>query len=129
MSGFRLQNVSPDGRYIYFEAEGVGSLPGSAATSGAPPFDRQVFLYGSVENVVECVSCASSYDPEPKGPSATAGDFTARIMNRNESPAESLLSANGDYAFFSTTSALLPQDINEELLAPPSCEMARKKLR
>ncbi len=124
VSGFRLQNVSPDGRYIYFEAEGVGSLPGSAATSGAPPFDRQVFLYGSVENVVECVSCASSYDPEPKGPSATAGDFTARIRDRNESPAESLLSANGDYAFFSTTSALLPQDINEELLAPPRADGA-----
>jgi hypothetical protein len=55
-----------------------------------------------------------------------APEFTARILNRNDSPAESALSANGDYAFFSTTSALLPQDINEELLVPRGSEGARE---
>jgi hypothetical protein len=122
VSGFGVQNVSPDGRYIYFEATGVGALPGAASTHGRSPNNGQVFLYDSVENVIECVSCASPYDPEPKGPSVIAADNTARIPNRSGSPAESVLAANGDYAFFSTTSALLPQDINEEILESKATE-------
>ncbi len=116
VEGFGFPNVSPDGHYIYFEASGVGALSAGAAT--------QVYLYDSVENVIECVSCASPYDPEPKGPAVTQADFTARILTRNESPATSVLSADGDYAFFSTTSALLPKDINEEILIPPSLKGA-----
>jgi hypothetical protein len=107
-----LLRVSPDGRYLYFN-EAVGGLPG-----GAPSAPQQVFRYDSVENDVECLSCASSFDPEPKL-DASLGSSTVEGGGRGETengvPGVTVTSANGDFAFFDTAAALVPQDIDGEL--------------
>jgi hypothetical protein len=93
--------ASPDGRYFYFEASTVAGLPGGE--KGA----SQVYRYDSAEAVVECVSCASPFNPEPGLVSvyATGGHTTA--------------SAGGEYVFFDATAALVPSDVDGEV-APGS---------
>ncbi len=69
----------------------------------------QVYRYDSVEHVVECISCASSFDPDPKQPSflsSNEGDDNGHM---------STTSANGDFAFFQTAAALVPQDVDGEV--------------
>ena len=108
--------VSPDGRYIYFEGS-VGGLPGNGTIRTAPNNGHQaaqVYRYDSGERVVECVSCASSYDREPDQPAFLNGSG-----GRPQIPGGVLLhtsiSGNGDYAFFTTPAALVPQDIDGEI--------------
>lgn len=102
-------SVSPDGRYFYFVSTGVSDVPGGAGS--------QVYRYDSVEGVVECMSCASPFDPEPKlestffDPQEGAGDTVNRVPNAT------FASANGDYVFFDALSALVPADIDGEI--PP----------
>jgi hypothetical protein len=110
-----LMRVSPDGRYFYFNG-GVAGVPSGAG--------QQVFRYDSVENVIECISCASSFDPEPKLGSYLGGRGGAEGPNgreptQNGLPNLTLMSANGDFAFFDTPAALVPQDTDGEL-APES---------
>lgn len=69
---------------------------GSAAT-GDPSFDLQVLRYDSVEHLLECASCASSFDPEPQ-------DGAVRQLG----------TANGDYVFFDTPAALIRSDVDGE---------------
>jgi len=78
--------------------------------------------------VVECVSCASPFDPNPRFGALfngrdTVGDnngnkeatFTTDEAEWNLIPFNSLGgSANGDFAFFDTISALVPQDVDGE---------------
>jgi hypothetical protein len=96
--------------------------------------DQQAFRYDSVEHVVECVSCASLFDPHPRfgaffnGIIGTPDDhngvlddtFTSNggTPSRNPSLSETVGSANGDFVFFDTTSALLPQDVDGEIEPP-----------
>jgi hypothetical protein len=77
----------------------------------------QAFLLDSVTGLLRCVSCASPFNPEPNG-SAVGIDQPAekRRETRNGTPALSLISGNGDYAFFATISPLVPADINGETL-------------
>jgi hypothetical protein len=92
-------------------------------------YERQVFRYDSVEHVVECVSCASPFDPEPRFGAIFNGNNTVSDNNGNIPstfaaagslappgvPFESLGgSANGDFVFFDTVSALVPQDVDGE---------------
>jgi hypothetical protein len=104
-----VHNVSPDGRYAYF-ASTVDGLP----TAGA----HQAIRYDSVEHVVQCLSCASSFDPEP-GSEALFGEGQGSEGIRSEPlngvPYETVASANGDFVFFDTISALVPQDVNGEV--------------
>ena len=111
-------HVSPDGRYFYFN-QAVAGVPGGAGARAL----EQVFRYDSVENVVECISCASSFDPEPKLSSYLGGRGPSQGPNgrepsQNGLPNLTLMSANGDYAFFDTPAALVPQDIDGEV--PPA---------
>ena len=83
--------VSPDGRYVYMEGR---SIPGVG-----PAYAR----YDSAENLVECITCASPFKPE----GASVADESTQ-GNVEES-------ADGNYAFFDTTAALLPQDVDGEV--------------
>jgi phosphodiesterase/alkaline phosphatase D-like protein len=113
-------------RYAYF----VGNVAGLVQRS-VP--DEQVYRYDSVEHVVECVSCASSFDPNPAFRAFFNGDNDLTYNNGNSEntfglndlgeaanvPLSSLGgSANGDFVFFDTISALLPRDVDGELPSP-----------
>jgi hypothetical protein len=117
-----LHEVSPDGRYVY----GTGQVPGLPA--GALDADRneqsldpgihaqQAFVFDSAENVVECVSCASPFNPEPKFSATVIGGEEQGVRDTaNGSPPKIALANNGDYAFFDTPAALVPSDVNGEL--------------
>lgn len=109
--------LSPNGLYYYFSAQQVGGLPvGNGGGEG------QLFRYDSAQDVVECVSCASPFDPEPKMGLSPLISGTQGLMN-NGLPRVTYISANGDYAFFATPAALLPQDLNGEIPPEPtSCK-------
>ncbi len=115
--GIPAQGVDPEGalsrpRYTVFESQGVASVPGGA--SNVP----QVYRYDSVEHVVECISCASSFDPEPRLGAYLSLDKTRQTVN-GALPSYAASSANGDYAFFSTPAALLPSDVDGEIAPKP----------
>src|SRR6202035_5696732 len=59
------QEPSPNGRYDYFRAVGVTGLP-AGVEHCAQSECGQLFRFDSVDSVVECVSCASPFDPVPK---------------------------------------------------------------
>jgi hypothetical protein len=94
--------VSSDGRYVYFNG-GVGGM----AAEG-------IYRYDNDEHVVECVSCASSFDPEPKLPSFMTGADSDPKIN-GAMPLDTSVSGNGDYAFFTTPAALVPEDNDGEI--------------
>jgi hypothetical protein len=108
-AGFKQHSASPDGRYFYWGARNVAGFPGGATGSGNP----QAYRYDSVEHVVQCLSCASPFDPRPK----LEVLFTdAGTLNLTRGPAGRVdASANGDYVFFDTASALVPEDVNSEI--------------
>ncbi len=108
-------SVSPDGRYYYFPAHEVAGLPIDRSESGAAT--EQVYRYDSQENTIQCMSCASSFDREPKlsavfVPNDAQSDLTKILVNGG---AQRIASDNGDYVFFDTPAALVPQDIDGEL--------------
>jgi hypothetical protein len=103
----------PRPRYTVFQSKGVAGVPG-----GASDFPH-VYRYDSVEHVVECVSCASSSDPEPRLGAYLSLDLTRQTVN-GALPAYTASSANGDYVFFSTPAALLPSDVDGEIAPKPN---------
>lgn len=103
--GFEQASVSPDGQYLYWQEEGIGGAP----TGGK----AQAYRYDSAENVVQCMSCASAFDPEPKYPSIFLESDTLRPVDSVPNPMVS--SSDGNYVFFDTISALLPQDVDGEI--------------
>ena len=102
---------TPDGRFLYFHGT-VSGVPGKS----------QMFLYDSEQNMLECASCASSFDPEPRLgayiPYHEAGDL-GPLQQQNGWPARTFVTSNGDYAFFDTPAALAKGDIDGEV-APDS---------
>ncbi len=102
LPGVGVSFVSPDGRYLYFRGGALPGVPGGVAP--------QVYRYDSVEDVVQCMSCASPFDPEPK----LVAVFKNEIATDGV-PGTTVASANGDYVFFETPSALVPQDVDGEI--------------
>ncbi len=100
---------SPDGRYLYFIAESVAGLPGG----GIEHYDlegheaerqtSQVYRYDSTEEVLQCMSCASTFDTEPR---------LSALFTQGEAVTAS---ADGDYVFFDTPAALLLADVDGEI--------------
>jgi hypothetical protein len=79
----------------------------------------QLYRYDSVEHLLQCISCASPFDPEPGNPSFPE-PFPFNIQAENSQsnnglPNQIRTSANGDYAFFNTINALVPQDVDGEI--------------
>jgi hypothetical protein len=103
--------VTPDGRYLSFRAGLPDFYPHHE------PMSVQLMLYDGVHNLLECASCASSFNPQPKL-------FTAKSMfgnsgvleSRNLAPNLSLLTADGRRLFFDTRATLLPSDVDGESL-------------
>jgi hypothetical protein len=76
----------------------------------------QAYRYDSGERLLECISCASPSAPEP-GHNAYLGD-TAGVPDMNGGlPDFMAASQNGDFVFFTTVAALVPQDLDGELPA------------
>ncbi len=106
-----LKQLSPDGRDLYFEAVSVGDVPGGV--NGA----SQAYRYDSDEAVIQCVSCASPFDSEPKLLSvyAQSGGKGGVLESTTGLPRRSSASTNGDYVFFDTPAALIPSDVDGEV--------------
>ncbi len=106
-----FRQLSPDGRYLYFSTLSVEGVPGGAGSV-------QVYRYDSDEGLVQCMSCASPFDPEPKL-SSFFGEVGGGGMleSRTGYPRSEFASNDGDYVFFDTPSALLPEDVDGEV--PP----------
>jgi hypothetical protein len=119
-----IESVSPDGRYAYFGARELAGLPGGGIIKEGLDAGRranQVYRYDSVANVVECVSCASSFNAEPRQPAFLAST-EAKPSYDGAVPGYSAVSANGDFAFFSTPAALVRQDVDGEIAIPTPTE-------
>jgi hypothetical protein len=105
--------TSPNGDYLYWSSEGgsevaVAGVPGSGSI--------QSYRYDATENVIQCMSCASPFNPEPQRRSAIMtndGPSSAK-----PSPLGMPASTNGDFAFFETQSALVSSDIDGEVAEP-----------
>jgi hypothetical protein len=111
---------SADGRYYYFGAQQVFGVPGAGKVfAGSTSTGAQVYRYDSVENVVECVSCASPFNAEPglRATFAVSDVFRGVADSHDGFPQVLTASANGDYVFFATAAALLPLDVDGEV--PP----------
>jgi hypothetical protein len=108
--------VSPDGRYFYWSSAGVAAVfrEVSPLLSGE---EEQLYRYDSVEKIVECMSCASSFNPKPKQSSIFPTAETVKYIEQppNSMPGTTVASANGDYVFFDTAAALVPQDVDGEV--------------
>jgi hypothetical protein len=101
-------------RYTYWSDGAVGSGPvlnGQGESVLAE--ESQVYRYDDVEHVVECVSCASPYDPNPKQ-AAILGSYDYTDLTVHGGPRALFASENGEFAFFVTASALVPQDVDGE---------------
>jgi hypothetical protein len=109
--GVGAPRLSADGRYVFLEGS-IAGVPGGVSAD----FTDQVYRYDSAEHVVECVSCASPFDPEPRHSAVLTnregGDNT---QVRNAVPHEVAASGDGNYVFFDTVAALVPQDVNGEV--------------
>jgi hypothetical protein len=104
--------VSPDGRYYYWPSVGVSAVF-REIDPGAGDENAQAYRYDSVENVVQCMSCASPFNPRPQ---RFATFLAEGIEGTPDSvPNPTVASANGDYVFFDTAAALVPQDVNGEV--------------
>lgn len=108
-------STSPDGRYYYFPATKVAGLPVEVSEAGGET--EQVYRYDNGEHTIQCMSCASSFDPQPKlkaafTPQEAQIDVTKILVNGG---VQRVASDDGDYVFFDTAAALVPQDINGEI--------------
>ncbi len=95
-------------RYTYWGA----SPSNNGLNEGHEP--EQVYRYDSVEHVVQCISCASPFNPDPKQPAFLDGDHYA-LHNGGPVLGHTETSANGEFAFFTTPAALVPQDVDGEI--------------
>lgn len=111
--------TSPNGRYYYWASVGVAGVFREASPKGSTQEDTQVYRYDNASNVVECLSCASSFDPHPKVSSLfLPPGGNGLVQTADAVPNRYTASANGDYVFFDSTSRLVPRDSDEEI--PPS---------
>ncbi len=92
-------------------ANGTGTtyLPGALFGTKGRLAD-QIIRYDAVEHAIECISCASPFDPEPRLAAHLEDNFYLSGLRR-----PTVSSANGNFAFFDTPAALVPQDIDGEV--------------
>ncbi len=77
----------------------------------------QIIRYDKAEHLIQCVSCASPFDPEPRLPATlgSEGGNGGQLFSHNGLPKHTVASANGDFVFFDTPAALVPQDVDGEV--------------
>ena len=107
----------PNGRYYYFLSREVIGLPGGEALNKEGQQNPQLYRYDSAEGVVECVSCASSFDPEPRWEVTSNAPTGVGAVELTEvaMPDTTRITADGSRVFFDTRSALVPQDVAGEV--------------
>jgi hypothetical protein len=97
--------------------------PGESDTFARPGYaywkpqggdDAQVYRYDRGDHTIECISCASSFDSEPKQ-EAFLQDVEGLPALDGGLPDYAAVSGDGDFAFFTTVSALVPQDVDGEV--------------
>ncbi len=76
--------------------------------------DEQAYRYDGAEHLLVCMSCASSFDTQPKQPAFTS-DGTSAPQLKGGSWEYAASSEDGRFAFFSTPAALVGQDIDGEM--------------
>jgi hypothetical protein len=113
--------TTPDGRYLVFgstaSVTGYNNSPagsvlcyhpgGAGASSGGC---QEIYRYDSVTGSVVCVSC----DPGGAKPVSNAQFGRSFMRNLSGEPPRPV-SDNGEYVFFETADALVPQDTNGQL--------------
>ncbi len=97
-------------RYTYWREPETASHIGQGDHDGKGQVDR----YDDVEHVVECVSCASSFDPEPKQP-AFLDSVDGQPLVNGGLPDARYVSGDGEFAFFTTPAALVKGDDDGEV--------------
>ncbi len=77
----------------------------------------QILRYDSVEKALECISCASPFDPEPRllATFPEPDGFGGIEPAIDGLPRTKFVSAGGDYVFFTTPAALVPEDVDGEI--------------
>lgn len=104
-------STSPDGRFFYFASTGIAGVPGGGEKPLGGATD-QVYRYDARENLVQCMSCASPFDPEPRLDAYFL--FGAKVLGDGV-PEIRTASADGSFVFFDTTAALVPRDVDGEI--------------
>jgi hypothetical protein len=107
--------VTPDGRHLLFSAQDGAELTGydhgSCSANGTVHGTcRELYLYNADSASLVCVSC------DPTG-APGSGDAFIRIRDGNGASSAGqylprAMSDDGSRVFFSTTAALVPQDVN-----------------
>jgi hypothetical protein len=93
-------STSPEGRYLYMQV-----LPGVAGIlNSSGKLITGVYRYDDAERAIECITCASSFDPEP--------------AHLDKMP-EASVTTDGSYVFFDTVATLVPQDVDGEVAPEP----------
>jgi hypothetical protein len=113
--------TTPDGRYLVFasRADLTGYDTSAASSAECPGVDgaapnghcTEVYRYDSADGSLACVSC------DPSGAAPTSNAQFARSAVRIDSPGGPPrgISDDGNYVFFDTGDALVPQDTNGKL--------------
>jgi hypothetical protein len=102
--------VTPDGRYMAMIARGTPGSGGPNPVIGDGGGLRELYLYDAVTDQVRCVSCPTS------GPATANSDVIPAVSDNF--PQQHLAGLRPSYlasdgrVFFSTTQALVPQDVN-----------------
>jgi len=84
----------------------------------APTGAEQAYTYDATEQVLNCIACDSpSFNPATAQPSFNIVEGGGGFQQYG--PVVTPASANGDYVFFETANALLPDDIDGDLVPTP----------
>lgn len=105
--GYTGHSTSPDGRYFYWISKGVAGVPGGGSGS------EQVYRYDNVGGIVQCMSCASPFNPQPKLSATFLATGTTSAIDGVPTMRDA--SDDGDYVFFDTPAALVPEDVDGEV--------------
>ncbi len=105
--------TGPDGRYLTFTAATVAGVP--AAGPGGIGKSDHIYRYDSAAGVVQCLDCGPTYTLANPNPSerfqlVQGGENIAAPVNGT--PRTVFSAGDGDYVFFDTTQALVPQDVD-----------------
>jgi hypothetical protein len=98
--------ATPNGRFLLFEASHVLGVEA--------PVGEQLYRYDSAQRSLTCVSCVRSIPGSVNMPNV-GETGSPSVATMDEVPGVRAISDDGSYAFFATTAALLPRDVNEAL--------------
>jgi hypothetical protein len=110
-------------RYTYWGESGQHAGVGTKSPHNPDPEEGQAYRYDSIEHLVQCISCASPSDPDPKlaafitsgvGSFGLHGDQSGIVPGGQGGNEPHFGSVNGKFAFFTTPAALVPQDVDGE---------------